>query len=104
MILFLILLHLHYIPYLFKITAHKMAPFAFFFAAAGIKIMRQYFLINGFYLVGNFGGILRCDQDLFFMILAFIYGLNKIKNGAYNLPVVTWVVIDEQFIKHSLAP
>ena len=51
----------HYALSLVKITFNKMAPVAFFFAAAGVKIVRHYFLVNGGDLFGYSIGIFSCE-------------------------------------------
>ncbi len=78
---------LHHISHLFKIAFYKMAPVAFFFAAAGVKIMRHYFLVNRFYLAGHFSGIIRSDRNFFFVVFTIMNRFNKFKYGAYHLPI-----------------
>ena len=67
-----------------------MAPVTFLFAAAGIKIMCHYFLVNGFDLLRYCMQYPPGDNhDFFFMIFALAYRLNKIKY-AYLLPASLW--------------
>src|SRR5260221_7453829 len=81
-----------------------MTPITFFFSAAGVKIMCQYFLVNCFNLFSNFSGIIRGYHNLFFMIFSFINRLHKFKYSAYNIPIIGTVVIYQNFIKYSLPP
>src|SRR4051794_17174152 len=86
------------------ICLNKIAPVTIFFTAAGIKIMFLNFLPNYTDLLFNCSNIFGLYHHFSFLVIFLFIRFNKIKLGAYNIPLLCFVIIDKNFIEHSLPP
>src|SRR5689334_15063752 len=83
---------------------HKLAPVTIGFTTAGIEIMGLY-LLPGFHdLLGNGGYVFGSYNHFYLLVILLFIGLDEIELCACYLPFFPVIVINEDLIKHSLAP
>src|ERR1700712_733669 len=82
---------------------YKIAPVTIFLSAAGIKFVPLNFIPRFFNLAGYEQFVFRTDIKLLPDVRAFAIRFNKIKFGAYHMPV-TLAAVHEKLVKNGLSP